>query len=178
MPSNSREEIIQQCKKGDRKAQMLLYDEMSAYLYTVSLRILKDEMQAMDVMQEVMIQFFDKAIFQLKRANTYPAFLKKMTVNKSIDIWKKKRYFLEIENIEIQEVEKDEPFTFEVQWKYVLEQLKTLEEKYRIMIELFYLQEYSHKEISEMLGIGYSNSRVMLKRAVDQLKKKCYENAI
>ncbi len=177
MSEYSKQELIRKCKKQNRRAQMQLYDELSDYLFTISYRILKDEMQAQDLMQEVMIQFLEKSIYQLQKPEMYVSFLKRMTVNRSINEWKKKTYFLDIEELEKVEEDEEEGY-FEGNWEQVLQEMKSLPEKYRMMIELYYLQEYSHKEISEMLGIGYSNSRVMLKRAVDQLKKKCYENTI
>ncbi len=166
--------LIQACKKQDAQAQKKLYDRHSALLYTIANRIARDQMQAEDIMQEVFIQFFEKSIYTLKKEESYLSFLKSAVRNKSIDCWRKKNSSIEWESMK-EEPQVEEEVSQEWEWAQVLKELEQLPEKYRIMIELFYLQELSHKEISAQLNISYSNSRVLLNRAIQKLKKQCNE---
>ncbi len=177
MPKYTKEELIIACRKKNAKAQLYLYDLHSRYLFTVSWRILQEEKKAEDVVHEVLLRFFEESIYTLKEPNFYLSYLKKMVVNRSIDLWKKEKNLLSLDTDEILALEEEEESEgdFEMQWESLLQQVSKLPERYRMMIELYYLQEYSHQEIGEILKISNSNSRVLLKRALHKLKIYCHE---
>lgn len=54
--------------------------------------------------------------------------------------------------------------------KYLFEEVMKLPDKYRIVIYLFYYEDYSIKQIASILNIGESNVGVRLSRAREQLK--------
>ncbi len=56
--------IIEQCRRGDRKAQMQLYSTFYKRVYNACYRVLQDSYEAEDAMQESFLKAFS-------RLNTY-----------------------------------------------------------------------------------------------------------
>ena len=52
----------------------------------------------------------------------------------------------------------------------LIEALDKLPKNYRVVIHLYYYEEYSVKEIAAILGISESNVQIRLKRARDKMK--------
>jgi RNA polymerase sigma factor (sigma-70 family) len=50
--------------------------------------------------------------------------------------------------------------------------LDQINEKYRQVITLHYMEGYDHKEISEIMQVSYGNARTLLSRAKDSLRFK------
>jgi DNA-directed RNA polymerase specialized sigma24 family protein len=57
---NLHQELIDGCKRGDQKAQFQIYKLYYKAMYNTSLRIVKDTMEAEDIMQEVFLSAFEK----------------------------------------------------------------------------------------------------------------------
>jgi RNA polymerase sigma-70 factor (ECF subfamily) len=55
--------------------------------------------------------------------------------------------------------------------------LTQLNERYSLILKLYYLEGYTHEELSELLDWSYNNSRTTLSRAKTQLKKILNEGA-
>ena len=90
-------DIIEKCKQNNRKAQMQLYNQYCDGMYVVAKRFLKNSAEAEDVVQEAFIKAFTK-LHQYKAEVTFGAWLKRIVVNKSIDVLKaQKQRFLDLE---------------------------------------------------------------------------------
>ena len=59
---NIHQEIIDRCKEGNKKAQFQLYKAYYKAMYNVSLRIVNDNMEAEDIMQEAFLSAFKKVL--------------------------------------------------------------------------------------------------------------------
>jgi RNA polymerase sigma-70 factor (ECF subfamily) len=57
---NLHQELIDGCKRGDQKAQFQIYKLYYKAMCNTSLRIVKDTMEAEDIMQEVFLSAFEK----------------------------------------------------------------------------------------------------------------------
>ena len=88
---------------------------------------------------------------------------------------KNKRFIREdqFENkIELSEnQEEDFEFTFEDEKGKLEAALNQLNERYQLILQLFYLEGYDHQEISEIMNWSNANCRTILSRAREQLKK-------
>ena len=81
-------QLIQRCKKSDSSAQMEIYKKYYKAMYNTSFRILKDEFEAEDIMQEAFLTAFTK-LDMFKGEVTFGAWLKRIVINKSITQLKK-----------------------------------------------------------------------------------------
>ncbi|MFT6781074.1 MAG: RNA polymerase sigma factor (sigma-70 family), partial [Saprospiraceae bacterium] len=79
--------------------------------------------------------------------------------------------------MEVVEPSVDEKISFELEAQDVMNFLETLNDRYRIAINMFIIEGYSHKEISKHLGITESSSRSLVARArkmiVAKFSEKC-----
>ena len=167
-------ELIEACKRNDRKAQMQLYDKYCDGMYYVALRFLKNAHDAEEAMQEGFIQAFLK-LHQFTGEVTFGAWLKRIVINKSIDMLKaKKMNFTAINEQTLGTVEEDDNWSIgdDVTIDLVKNEIEQLPEKYKYPVMLFLVEGYDHEEISEILGITAVSSRTLVHRGKKKLQKK------
>lgn len=162
--SNIHQPLIDLCRKGDTKAQFEIYKLYSQAMYNTCFRIIGNEYDAEDILQEAFFKAFDR-IKTYRNEVSFGAWLKRIVVNASIDQLKKRKIELvSIENAPIHITAEQEgtlnPESVE-QLNWALTQLP---EGYRTIISLFYFEEFSHEEIAKCLGIKESTSRSQLTR--------------
>lgn len=163
-------QLIQQCQRGDRKAQRKIYDHYSKAMYHTSLRIVHDVQEAEDVLQESFIKAFT-TVNQLKDTATFGSWLKRIVINNSINAYKKLKLPTSELNVDVMD-EEDEVIC---QWdKYSIGMVKKaidqLPSGYKTVFNLYMMEDYSHKEISMALSISESTSKSQLNRAKQKLK--------
>jgi len=165
------QDLVEACKRGDRKAQFELYRLYHAAMFNTTLRIVGDPDDAEDVMQEA----FLKAFLKLKTYSgevSFGAWLKRIVVNKSLDFLRLKRDRISLDEAgEMEEVGEEVPETLEVAYKAetVKKAIYALPEGYRIVLSLILLEGYDHEEVSGILKISNATSRTQYHRAKKRL---------
>lgn len=153
-------------------AQMKLYKQYCDGMFCVAMRFLKNSDDAEDVLQESFIKAFQR-IHQFKGEVTFGAWLKRIVVNGSIDFLKSKHQ----KTIELDEgymhIADDENWEVDetVSINEVKNRIEELPEKYKYVVQLFLVEGYDHKEISEILAISETASRTRLLRGKKHLKE-------
>ncbi len=138
-------------------------------MYSVSLRIVNDEGEAEDIMQESFLKAFKK-IDTYKGEVSIGAWLKKIVVNRSLDHLKKKRVQFEEVNPRMQLPDDNEEYR-EVNVEHIKRAIMSLPDGYRVILSLHLIEGYDHDEISQILGISNSASRTQYSRAKTKLKE-------
>lgn len=166
---HTEKQLILQCQEGNTKAQMTLYKKYAAAMYNVSRNIIKDDMRAEEAMQDAFLSAFDK-IDEFKGEVTFGAWLKKIVINKSLDYLKKDKMYEKMASTDdLSIVEEKEEFDIAEQIEAIKKAMDLLPENYRVIFSLYYLEGYDYEEISEILEMSNTNSRVMLNRAKNKL---------
>jgi len=147
-------------------------------MYNISLRIVNDETEAEDVIQESFLKAFQK-INTYRGEVSFGAWLKKIVVNRSLDVLKKRKVTFE----EINERKHDsEDYRMdskeEVNAEMIKKAIKRLPDGYRVVLSLYLIEGYDHEEISQILGISNSASRTQYMRAKNKLKEYLKEKEI
>jgi RNA polymerase sigma factor (sigma-70 family) len=176
-------ELIDRCIKGDRLAQRELYKLYYKAMYNTSLRMLNNQVEAEDVMQESFLAAFLK-MHTYRGEMSFGIWLKKIVINKSIDVLRSRKVrFDEINEKVVDAVEPDEDswsMAEEEQHKVELirEAIKALPDGFRVVLTLALFEGYDHEEIAMILNINESTSRSQLARAKRKLIEylKCYKN--
>lgn len=174
---NIHQEIIDQCREGNEKAQFQLYKLYYKAMYCVCLRIINDEMEAEDVMQEAFLKAFKK-IETYKGEVSFGAWLKKIVVNRSLDILKKRKVHFEDINERSSQIADYQMDTKEVNIKAIKNAIQNLPDGYRVVLSLYLIEGYDHDEISQILGISNSSSRTQLLRAKNKIKEQLKDKEI
>lgn len=164
-------DIINGCIEQDPFYQHELVKRHSAMLFAVVRRYVRNEDDAKDILQDAFITIFDH-IGQLKHAEALEAWMRKIAVRTALRSFRKR--YKTMESTKLEDVQ--EPVVMpQVYGQLGAEQLialiQTLPEGYRQVFNLYVIEEYSHKEISDLLGIEESSSRSQLTRARKMLQK-------
>ena len=167
---NIHQDIIDRCCEGDQKAQFQLYKLYYKPMYSVSLRIVNDIEEAEDVMQESFLSAF-KNIKSYRGEVSFGAWLKKIVVNRSLDVLKKRKVKFEEINERTTEIEDYHMPVKELDAKILQNAIQQLSDGYRIVLSLYLIEGYDHEEISQILGISNSASRTQLLRAKNKLRE-------
>lgn len=159
----SLKKLIQHCKKGDRKAQEQLYRKYASILFGLCLKYSRNKTEAEDNLHDSFLTIFEK-IDQFKFKGSFEGWIKRITVNTVLQKYRKDQYLkLVTENTE-EEAEVDYEFA-DIQLSTLLQYVQELPTKYRLTFNLYVLDGYTHKEISEMLGTSQGTSKSNLSRA-------------
>ena len=169
---NIHQKLINKCRKGDRKAQFEIYRLYYKSMYNTSLRIVKDPQEAEDIMQESFLSAFGK-IETYQGKVSFGAWLKRIVINNSLDVIKKRRLlFEELNEDYTQLAEQEEALDEELlssQMELIREGIQKLPDGYRVILSLHLLEGYDHEEIAEILEISSSTSRSQFFRAKQKL---------
>jgi RNA polymerase sigma factor (sigma-70 family) len=171
-------DIIDRCRRGDAKAQFILYKQYSKAMYNIAIRFTNNKMDAEDILQDSFVMAFEK-LPGLQDTASFPAWLKKIVVNKCIDQIRKNRISFENldENMSENHTADDEP-DFTIDPAIVHNSVKNLPGGSRTILILHALEGYKHREIASMLGISESTSKSQYPRALGllnrDLKQKIY----
>ncbi len=174
------EEIIEGCKQEDRACQKKLYEMFYGKMMGVCLRYTRNMDEAQDVLQDSFIKAFDN-METYTGGGSFEGWLRRLVVNTAIDHLRKKQkdhYLLDEEDPTL-ENQKDEDDTeeieneefYQVKAQEVMEALQKLSPKYRTVFNLYVMENHSHQEIAEILGINEGTSKSNLAKAKRNLKK-------
>jgi RNA polymerase sigma-70 factor (ECF subfamily) len=167
-------DIIEKCKQNNRKAQLQLYSQYCDGMYVVANRFVKNSMEAEDIVQEAFIKAFSK-LHQYKAEVTFGAWLKRIVINKSIDLLKsKKQHLQDLEEVHLKVVDDvDDEWSVEdnITIEDVKQVIEQLPEKYKYVVMLYLIEGYDHQEISQILDITEIASRTQLSRGKVKLQE-------
>jgi len=170
---NVHQDLIDRCRQGDRSAHYQLYKLYSKSMYNVGYRIVNDEAEAQDVLQEAFISAFHN-LDSYRGDSAFGAWLKRIVVNKAITHASKKKFerFPEDERFDVKEEEAADTFeAFPFTVERVREGILALPDGYRTVLSLYLLEGYDHGEIAEILGITESTSKSQFNRSKKKLKE-------
>ncbi len=163
--------LIQACKKGNQVAQMQVYDNYCKVMFTIAYRYLNDEESAKDAMQEGFLKAFTN-IESYQPNATFGAWLKRIVINQCLDVLKKQKLKFSDAEVEDLELIEDNNWNFEtsISKQDILQAVDQLNHKYKIVVQLYLIEGYDHKEISGILGIPIKTSRTHLRRGKAKLR--------
>ncbi len=167
----SEKELVRQCIAGHRQYQKLLYQKYADLMYTVCLSYCKDEDQACDILQEGFIKVFRK-IDQFKTKGSLRAWIRRIIVNTALDHYRKqKRQQEKIESY--QQVSQQAVINVldQISANELIKLVNQLPTKAAMVLKLYAIEGYAHKEIAEKMDITEGTSKSQLHRARALLKQ-------
>lgn len=163
-------QLIKKCKKQDIKAQEQVYRLYSHKLFTVCLKYSTSYQQAEDNLQDAFLMIFNK-MSQYQHKGSFEGWMKRITINVALQKYRKQTVFEIVREDQLKEpeIEIDED---EVSVDFLLKIIQQLPDRYRQVFNLYALDGFSHKEISQLLNISTGTSKSNLARARAILKEK------
>lgn len=192
--------LIKECQNFNQLAQRQLYDRFAPKMRAICYRYANDPEEAKDILQEGFIKVFTK-ISQFSSTGSFEGWIKRIIINTAIEHFRKNKkntpIFLDsLNGAEIEDELEDEyrediskkdfseGFSFQVileagiDKQELLNAINSLPDTYKIPFNLFFIENYSHKEISELLKIGEVTSRTRINRGKRILQKIIYDLTI
>jgi RNA polymerase sigma-70 factor (ECF subfamily) len=166
----SLDELIHKCKKGNRQAQELLYRKYSRVLFGICLKYSRNKVEAEDNLHDSFMTIYEK-IDQYKFKGSFEGWIKRITVNTVLQKYRKEEFLNVVSENTEEETEDDTPYG-DIDLSTLLRYIQELPNKYRITFNMYVLDGYSHKEISEQLGTSPGTSKSNLARARMILKER------
>ena len=137
-------------------------------MYNIAMRILNNEDEAADVLQEAFVDAFGR-IGDFRQETTFGLWMKQIVINKSISqIRKRKMELVSIDDTDVEtipDIEIPDHEEMELQVRQVRTAIQQLPDGYRVVLTLYLLEGYDHEEISHILRISVNTSRTQFMRA-------------
>lgn len=167
--------LITDCKAGKREAQSRLYQLYAPTLFGVCLRYSRDRTEAEDSLHEGFVLIFNK-IDQFAFKGSFEGWMKKIMVNLSLEKCRTRFKMQSVEDISIYDSQlADADVYADMNAAKLLELIQNLPPQYRLVFNMYAIDGYSHKEISQELGIAEGTSKSNLARARKILQDKVVE---
>jgi RNA polymerase sigma-70 factor, ECF subfamily len=175
-------ELIEECARGEKPAQEKLFKQFYGKMMGVCMRYTKDQDRAQEVVQEGFIKVFDK-LSEFDFKGSFEGWVRRIMVNASIDAIRKRNrgpfstdedfIFDSAEPLEV-ESDFDDELT-KLKAEHAMRAIQSLSPAYRTVFNLYVIENYSHKEIAEILSISEGTSKSNLAKAKQNLRGKLKE---
>ena len=162
--------LINDCKNNNRKAQEQLYRLYSPKLFAVCLQYSRNYTEAQDNLQDGFLLIFKK-IDQFSFKGSFDGWLKRIMINNVLQHYRNETFLSLVKEdiLDETEIEIDDE---NISLDYLLKIIQELPDRYRLVFNLYVLDDYSHQEIAAMLSINIGTSKSNLARAKMILREK------
>lgn len=167
-------DVIAGCKKGESRAQHALFKLTGPKMLGLCRRYCQTEDDAHDALQEGYVKVFT-SIEKYRGESSIETWMGRIFINTAIDLYKKGAKYGKMfgslpEQYDAEtEVYQDNPFPCSAD--EVLSVMDEMPEGYRIIFNLYCIENYTHKQIADLMGISEGTSKSQYARA----KKYIYE---
>jgi RNA polymerase sigma-70 factor (ECF subfamily) len=177
--------IVEGCLKGERRSQERLFTMFYGKMMAVSMRYIGERDSAQEVLQVSFLKVFDK-LEHFDFSGSLEGWMRRIVSNTAIDHLRKakKNPFLSDQDNDFKSMAEDPMQAQELlehtQLKAELAQaaITKLSPAYRTVFNLYVIEERSHKEIAELLGISEGTSKSNLAKAKMNLQRLLKEQFI
>ena len=159
-------------RTGDKKALALLVERWNKKICIQAFRYTNDWESAKDVTQDTWRTIIAK-IHLLRDTNGFGSWALTIVSRKALDVVKKRqKYFKDVNEAYLENRgDMEDSNTNEQKIQEVMKALSSLPVDQRVVLKLFYLEEYSLKEISAITKVSTNTVKTRLFRAREKMKE-------
>ena len=174
---HSEQELVKGCLRNSRLHQQALYERYSSKMFAVCLRYAPDRMLAEDFLQEGFVKVFTR-LDQFNGQGSLEGWVRRVMVNTALQYLRSQKNAPQEVDIEhSQHVSNGDSGVLD---SLAVEELTKMVQKlptgYRMVFNMYVIEEYTHKEIAAELGITEGTSKSQLARARGLLQKMIKKN--
>lgn len=166
MQDKETDNLVRKARRRDPNAFTELMQLYMKDMYRVALAILMNDEDTADAIQDTILVCWEK-IHTLRHIQYFKTWMTRILINKCYKIRKSTENLEELEEYE-------EPSACDEYNLELKEALTLLDEKYRIVVMLFYSEGYHIEEIAKILSIPKSTVQTRLHRARKKLARDYY----
>lgn len=166
----SLEQLISKCHKNDAQAQAQIYKLFASKLFSLCLKYSRNYVEAEDTLHDAFLTIFNK-IGQYQSKGSFEGWMKRIAINTALQKYRTAGVYDLVGEDQIEDVQVDIEDD-DIKVDFLLKIIQELPDRYRLVFNLYALDDYSHKEISKLLNISEGTSKSNLSRARVILKEK------
>ena len=171
-------QIVERIRQKDQRAMSELYQMYIGELSSVCYRYIPTDDDAKDVLQNSFVKIFTSiATFEYRGEESFKAWMKKVVANEALTFLrnKKKLQFIEQDTITDEYLTREAPDIEQITPDELHQLISELPYGYRMVVNLYVFENYSHRQIAELLGIKESTSASQLYYAKQWLARRIKE---
>jgi len=162
--------LIKGCRKKNREAQKLLYQEFYGYGMSICIRYGSGSEEAIEVLNDAFMRVFTN-IKKFDVSYPFKPWFRRILINESINAAKRRAGKFKEANIEeAYGAAIDEVVTSNISHQEVVAMIQQLSPQYQTVFNLHVIEGYTHEEISKMLLISIGTSKSNLSKAKEKLR--------
>lgn len=181
MKGVSDQEVIESVKKGNHSDYAILIDRYKNKAFSMLTRILKNRMEAEEVLQDCFMKAF-KGLNNFKGESKFSTWFYRIVYNSALSRISVQKRKTEMEMTSVEEYHdliSDDEYNVTERSDisvYLKKMINKLPVNYASVISMFYLENLSCEEIGDVMGISVNNVKVMLHRSRSALKDILIKN--
>jgi RNA polymerase sigma-70 factor, ECF subfamily len=162
--------ILQGCRRQDRGSQNALYRMYYSYGMSICIRYVENESEAISLVNDGFLKVY-RNIGKFDDHLPFKPWFRKIVVNTAINhVKKQKKFKMEVSLEKAKNIEGREDILSRISYNELMAMIQSLSPMYRTVFNMFLIDGFKHKEISEKLGITVSTSKSNLTRARAKLQ--------
>lgn len=171
--------ILLGCRENNRNSQRQLYERFYGYAMNVCLRFAWQPVEAKEILNDAFFKVFTR-LDRYDPSLPFRSWFRRILINSAIDHFRK--YHAQPATLDLMSVEgqmaEEMPLPALLPDEDVLPILGQLSPAYRMVFNLYVIEEYPHRDIARMLGIDERTSRSNLARAKEKIRALILEKSV
>ncbi|MBL86596.1 MAG: RNA polymerase subunit sigma-24 [Winogradskyella sp.] len=162
--------LIQQLKDKDERALSLLYDKYAGAIYSVIIKMVRDEGKAQNLLQDTFMTVWDKAESYDASKGRFYTWVFRIARNKTLNFLRKVEPLIQTDDFSVHD-SKEEAISIDAKYLELNGAITTLEEHHKKAIELVYFKGLTHKEAHQQMDVPLGTFKSYVRQALKQLRK-------
>ena len=162
--------LIQQLKDKDERALSLLYDNYSGAIYSVILKMIKDEGKAQNLLQDTFMTVWDKADNYDASKGRFYTWVYRIAKNKTLNVLRKTDPLIQTDDFSVHTNKEDDAISIESEYLELNGAITTLDVHHKEAIELVYFKGLTHKEAHQEMDVPLGTFKSYVRQALKQLR--------
>ena len=161
--------LIQQLQNKEERALSLLYDKYSGAIYSVILKMTKDEGIAQNLLQDTFMSVWDKANSYDNSKGRFYTWVFRIARNKTLNFLRKKDPLIQTDDFSVYD-SKEDAISIDAKYLELNGAITTLEAHHKQAIELVYFKGLTHKEAHQEMDVPLGTFKSYVRQALKQLR--------
>lgn len=158
--------LVKRAQQHDKEAFVELMELNRQSMYKIAKSYLRNEEDAADAMAAAILSCYEK-IADLREPKYFKTWMTRILINKCKDIWKDNKRECLLEEFP----DTEDPYRYEQNLEFE-ELMRALDEKYRVILTLYYVEGFNTREIAEILEIAENTVKTRLVRGRKQFSRE------
>lgn len=161
--------LIQQLKNKDERALALLYDKYAGAIYSVILKMIRDEGKAQNLLQDTFMTVWEKAESYDTNKGRFYTWIYRIAKNKVLNVLRKTDLLIQTDDFSVYD-SKEEAISIDAAYLELNGAITKLEAHHKQAIELVYFKGLTHKEAHQAMDVPLGTFKSYVRQALKQLR--------